>query len=250
MYQQWLEQDRKSRAKIFGDLTESNLTHLWTANLLTEVGGTVLNLIYDASVQRWRVPEVRICLTGECVQTMSPEEMAARGEWTNWQLCETCQSLLDFFSSWIPVALLMIEGAFVEEQEPREEQVREEVTTYKEKRPGTGKYDEKRQKSLWRIVSFDASVKKPHSSSMERSVKGEEPSWVELGIARGTLFKMDITLGRVIRHLVPGPNKPWKTEQEVKVEPHPTKVVVTLETLQKRVQKVTKVTASMYERKE
>ena len=140
--------------------------------------------------------------------------------------------MLTYFSRWLSIALLMIEGAFVEEQDQdmRKEEV-EEMTTYKEKRPGTGKYDEKRQKSLWRIVSFDASVKKPNSSSMERSVKGEEgPSWVELGIVAGTLFKMDITLGRVTRHLVPGPNKPWKTEQVVKVEPHPTKVIVTLET--------------------
>jgi hypothetical protein len=242
-YSAWVERDRKSRAHIFKLLDQTFVTQLWGLNILAEDGGTIMNLIYDQSVTAWRVPEIRHCPTGQCKQLMTPEEMHDRGVFTNWELCDGCQQIATYFSRWFPIALLAIAGEFAEEAEPVEREITETIIR-KEKRPNSGKYDEHTEEVHFKIVTFDASVKRKAVIEPDREPHEAGPSWLDLAIEQNSVVYVKRGFGKTTRHLNPTKNPRWKFERDVPVRAYQKRVPMTVANLQKV---ITRVVASKYE---
>jgi len=218
---------------------------IWILNVLEEDGDILLSLIYDSERRAWKLPEIRTCPDNACKQIMTVEEQVKNGAFTIWQMCPKCEKIARYFARWLPIALLAIEGEFAEEAEPVEREVTETITR-KEKRKDSGKYDERKEEVWFKIVTFDASVKRKErerETGAERSeVSGT--SWLDLAIAQNTVVYVRRHFGKSTRNLDPARNSRWKYAREVKVRDYDKRVPMTVAHLQKV---ITKVVASKYE---
>lgn len=231
-------------ARLFSETPEGAL-RFWVLNVLEEDGDVLMNLIYDTDRHAWKLPEVRQCPDNTCKQIMSVEEAAEKGAFTIWQMCPKCDRIARYFSHWLPIALLAIAGEFAEEAEPIEREVTETIIR-KEKRPNSGKYEEHKEEVHFKIVTFDASVKrKPKTEVAAEPSAG--PSWLDLAIEQGTIVYVKRGFGKTTRHLDPQRNPRWKVKRDVSVRAYSKRIPMTVANLQKV---ITRVVASKFEQGE
>ena len=208
----------------------------WTLSLLGEDGVTVFQMLYDVTARRWRFSETHVCPARACTKH---EEAGV----TIWQHCEGCRRALAYFGRWMAVALLMMAGEFAASEEPVMREVREEIC-YKEQRAGSGKYEEKRLRVGWRVVTFDVSVQRrkaagrieeeaPHA---QKEAKG--PSWLEVAVEKGTVVYVHRRFGKSTRRLDPARNTRWKYAREVPVKAYQKRVPMSVERLSKLIVRV------------
>jgi hypothetical protein len=219
---------------------------IWTLSLLNESGGEIITIDYEqGEYKSWRLAEMHECPQNLCRQIATPQEMFERWMFTNWQACPKCEAFATYFSRWFPIALLAIAGEFAEEAEPVEREVTETIIR-KEKRPNSGKYDEHREEVSFRIITFDASVKrKPTSLAAVEPSAG--PSWLDLAIEQGTIVYVKRGFGKSTRHLDPARNPRWKMKRDVSVRAYQKRIPMTVANLQKV---ITRVVASKFEQGE
>jgi hypothetical protein len=240
-YQAW-EAKNHSGLFTFPKQAES----IWVLSILKEDGDTLLNLLYDCERHAWKVPEHRACPDSACKQIMSVEEQVQRGAFTIWQLCPKCETIARYFARWLPIALLAIAGEFAEEAEPIMREITETITR-KEKIPGKGKYKEKKEEARFKIVTFDASVKRAAPSVLKNGETPEEsasPSWLDLAIEEGTVVYVKRGFGKSTRNLDPLRNPRWKEKRTVPVRSYEKRIPMTVANLQRV---ITRVVASKYE---
>lgn len=224
--------DASTRSVFAADLTrEQEGALLWSCSLLRENGSTLLSIQYDATRGLWHLPELHHCPADACVSL--PDAPGVR------QVCASCQKLLDYFSRWIPIALLAVAGEFASEPEPVLAEVEEEIA-YKEQRPGSGRYDEKRVRVKWQVVTFDASLRKRQPVRAEVSERDEPdgPTWLDLAIEKGTVLYVNRRIGQKTRKLDPERNARWKYAREVPVKAHQKRIPMSVERLARLVTRV------------
>jgi hypothetical protein len=202
-----------------------------TLTLLREDGEIILAILYDAARGLWHLSDLHVCPDHACVKTQEKPAI--------WQPCSSCQKFLDYFSRWLPIALLALAGEFASEPEPVLREQEEEIT-YKQQRPGSGRYDEKRQRTRWQIVTFDASVRRrqPARHDVPERDEATRSTWLDLAVEKGTVLYVNRRIGQTTRKLDPKRNARWKYAREVTVKAHPRRVPMSVERLSRLITRV------------
>lgn len=232
-------QDTSARALFTDQLYRPGEALPWTLSLLGANGDTIVNLLYDTESSAWCLPEAHVCPAGACTLTPTPAQVTGvPGAAAVWSVCPGCAALRDYFARWVPIALLAVAGEFATTEEPVLREQSEEVV-YKEKRPGSGKYDEKRVRVGWQVLTFDAvAVRRRAPDDAAGPDAAEKPSWLDLAIERGAVLYVRRSFGKSTRRLDPTRNARWKYAREVPVRGYSKRVPMSVERLSHTITRV------------
>jgi hypothetical protein len=158
----------------------------------------VLLYLYDANRQRWTLSNAHICYAQRCERISTDP---ADG-FPFWYICDECMPTFQYWTSWLPVALMAINGNFAEREE------RQEPAIFRERETRT-KRTERGPKEVtvtheYQIITFDISVKKS-VTPLEGEERGEpeHPTWLERGLHDETILYVDKHIAsttRTFRH--------------------------------------------------
>jgi hypothetical protein len=157
---------------------------LWDFEVMA-IGHHPLSYLYDADRQRWTLNNIDVCPVRRCEQLGMDQ-----WRWPNWYICDVCRPAFEYWTSWLPVALMAVNLDFAEtEERPKRATFIERETRKKRAEKG---YQEVSVTHMYQIVTFDISVKTQippiqHPSSNELV----HPTWLEQAIHDETVLYVD-----------------------------------------------------------